>query len=67
MKRATLDDFAASSGADGSEDRQTAAETDGPAVTLAVGSDRPCATCSADATRLWRTDDGFVCPDCVEW
>ncbi|MFC3960326.1 DUF7573 domain-containing protein [Halovivax cerinus] len=40
---------------------------DRPTVTLAVGQGRPCAHCGRETSRQWRTESGFVCPECIEW
>ncbi|WP_247730498.1 DUF7573 domain-containing protein [Halovivax limisalsi] len=53
--------------APGDADCAPSRSADRPAVTFAVGQDRPCARCDRESDRQWRTDDGFVCPDCIEW
>ncbi len=52
------------SGAEGAASNESA---DRPTITFAGGAQRACATCDRVTTRQWRTDDGLVCPACVDW
>lgn len=56
---ATLTDFLADDDAE-----QPVAD---PATPTAAWGSYTCAACGVTVDRVWRAEEGFVCPDCKPW